>query len=165
MSLNELDLQVINLLAQDARMGAPEMAVRLGEAEETISRSLAGLYQQGIVVGHTVLVDWDRAGRELVQALIEVKVTPQREQGFDAIAAQIYRFDEVRTCCLMSGGYDLMLMVEAPTLKQLAFFVSDKLSAIDNVLSTATHFVLKKYKTEGVFMKAQTGDPRLVVSL
>lgn len=109
-------------------------------------------------------INWDLADGEEVEALIEVRVTPQRDQGFDAIAERIYRFEEVSSVYLMSGAYDLMVLVRGRTIKQLALFVSEKLSTLENVNSTATHFVLKKYKNEGVILEGVRRDERLAVS-
>lgn len=164
MTLNTLEMRVLDILSDNARLDAASISVRLGAPIEEIRAAMAILEDTHAIIGYTALIDWDRVGREKVQALIEVRVTPQRERGFDAIAAQMIRFDEVRSLYLMSGGFDLMLIVEAATLKELAMFVSERLSVMDNVLSTATHFVLKKYKSEGVIIVQGEGDERLVVS-
>ena len=110
------------------------------------------------------MINWEKVDVNEVEALIEVRVTPQRDEGFDAIAEKIYRFEEVSSVYLMSGGYDLMVMLKARTLKQLALFVAEKLSTIENVLSTATHFVLKKYKQQGVITDETPEDLRLKVT-
>ena len=122
------------------------------------------LEQERVIVGYPALVNWDKTPIEKVKAVIEVKVTPQRDMGFDAIAARIYRFDEVTAVYLMSGAYDLMLEVQAESLRTLANFVSQKLATIDSVLSTATHFVLKKYKVDGVILEEEHADHRLAVT-
>ena len=128
---------------------------------EAVIRSLEA---QKIIVKYPALINWDKLDQEQVEALIGVRVTPQRDEGFDAIAERIYRFEEVKSVYLMSGAFDLMVMVNARSMKQLAFFVAEKLSTLEHVLSTATHFVLKKYKSEGVILEERRGDNRLVVS-
>ena len=135
----------------DMTVADVEAAIQRYEADKTI-------------LGYQAIVDWDRTDRERVEAMIEVRVTPQRDQGFDAIAERIYRFDEVKSVYLMSGAYDLLLLVEAHTLKELAFFVSTKLSTLETVTGTATHFVLKRYKSDGVIFEGNNQDKRLVVT-
>ncbi len=164
MAERSLEARILTELAADARLCAADIAVRLGEKESDVAAAVAALERSRAIVGYTALADWDKVGLERVQALIEVRVSPQRELGFDAIASSMHRFAEVRSCYLMSGGFDIMLIVEAESLKKLAMFVSEKLSVLDGVLSTATHFVLKKYKTEGVTVEGVLGDHRLAVS-
>jgi len=117
-----------------------------------------------IIVKCQPIINWEKAGLDDVSALIEVKITPQREVGFDALAARIYRFPEVRSLYLMSGAYDLAVAVEGTNLKEVAQFVSTKLATIDGVVSTTTHFVLKKYKEEGVIIEDEEADRRLLVT-
>ncbi|MBO5500937.1 MAG: Lrp/AsnC family transcriptional regulator, partial [Clostridia bacterium] len=124
---------------------------------------IAEMEKTGVILRYSPVINWDKVARERVEAMIEVRVTPQRDQGFDAIAERIYRFDEVKSVYLMSGAYDLLLLVEAPTLKELAFFVSTKLSTLETVTGTATHFVLKRYKSEGIVFEDGKEDKRLVV--
>ena len=135
-----------------------------GHSEEEVEAVIRSLEAQKIIVKYPALINWDKLDQEQVEALIEVRVTPQRDEGFDAIAERIYRFEEVKSVYLMSGAFDLMVMVNARSMKQLAFFVAEKLSTLEHVLSTATHFVLKKYKSEGVILEERRGDNRLVVS-
>ena len=116
-----------------------------------------------MILRYSPVINWDRTDRERVEAMIEVRVTPQRDQGFDAIAKRIYRFDEVKSVYLMSGAYDLLLLVEAHSLKELAYFVSTKLSTLETVTGTATHFVLKRYKSDGVIFEGDRDDKRLAV--
>ena len=129
-----------------------------------VQAAIAGLEEQRIILKYPALINWEKVDVEEVEALIEVRVTPERDHGFDAIAEQIYRFEEVRNVYLMSGGYDLLVMLKSSSLKKLALFVAQKLSTIDGVLSTATHFVLKRYKSEGVILDEKTEDRRLKVS-
>ena len=164
MSLTQEEMKVLELLYEDARVTPERAAVMLGMREEDIRAAVDKLEQERVIVGYPALVNWDKTPIEKVKAVIEVKVTPQRDMGFDAIAARIYRFDEVTAVYLMSGAYDLMLEVQAESLRTLANFVSQKLATIDSVLSTATHFVLKKYKVDGVILEEEHADHRLAVT-
>ena len=164
MSLTQEEMKVLELLYEDARVTPAAAAVMLGMQEEEVRAAIEKLEQERVIVGYPALANWDNTPIEKVKAVIEVKVTPQRDMGFDAIAARIYRFDEVTAVYLMSGAYDLMLEVQAENLRTLASFVSQKLATIDNVLSTATHFVLKKYKVDGVILEEEHADHRLAVT-
>ena len=164
MSLTQEEMKVLELLYEDARVTPERAAVMLGMREEDVRAAVDKLEQERVIVGYPALVNWDKTPIEKVKAVIEVKVTPQRDMGFDAIAARIYRFDEVTAVYLMSGAYDLMLEVQAESLRRLANFVSQKLATIDSVLSTATHFVLKKYKVDGVILEEEHADHRLAVT-
>lgn len=164
MSLTQEEMKVLELLYEDARITPERAAVMLGMREEDVRAAVDKLEQERVIVGYPALVNWDKTTIEKVKAVIEVKVTPQRDMGFDAIAARIYRFDEVTAVYLMSGAYDLMLEVQAESLRTLANFVSQKLATIDSVLSTATHFVLKKYKVDGVILEEEHADHRLAVT-
>ena len=164
MSLTQEEMKVLELRYEDARVTPERAAVMLGMREEDVRAAVDKLEQERVIVGYPALVNWDKTPIEKVKAVIEVKVTPQRDMGFDAIAARIYRFDEVTAVYLMSGAYDLMLEVQAESLRTLANFVSQKLATIDSVLSTATHFVLKKYKVDGVILEEEHADHRLAVT-
>ena len=164
MSLTQEEMKVLELRYEDARVTPERAAVMLGMREEDVRAAVDKLEQERVIVGYPALVNWDKTPIEKVKAVIEVKVTPQRDMGFDAIAARIYRFDEVTAVYLMSGAYDLMLEVQAEGLRTLANFVSQKLATIDSVLSTATHFVLKKYKVDGVILEEEHADHRLAVT-
>ncbi len=164
MSLTQEEMKVLQLVWEDSRIRPADAAVMLGMTEEAVRAAIEKLEREKVIVGYPALINWDKTPVEKVKAVIEVKVTPQRDMGFDAIAARIYRFDEVKAVYLMSGAYDLMLEVQADNLRTLASFVSQKLSTIDNVLSTATHFVLKKYKVDGVILEEDHADGRLAVS-
>jgi len=157
--------RILKLLEQDARIDFNELAVKIGTDAAAIAAEVAAMIDECVICGYTTLVNWDKTDRECVTAIIEVRVTPQRGQGFDRIAERIYKFDEVTAVYLMSGGYDLSVIIEGKTIKDIAYFVSDKLSLLDSVLSTATHFVLKKYKDHGVVMEKKDGqDERMIVS-
>lgn len=164
MALTQEEIRVLDLLYQDARITPERAAVMLGMAEQAVTEAIRHLEEERVIVGYPALINWDKTPIEKVKAVIEVKVTPQRDRGFDAIAERIYRFDEVTAVYLMSGAYDLMLEVQAATMRTLASFVSQKLATIDGVMSTATHFVLKKYKFEGVILEENHTDNRLAVS-
>jgi DNA-binding Lrp family transcriptional regulator len=131
---------------------------------EAVAQAIEDMEKRRVILRYSPIINWDLTERERVEAMIEVRVTPQRDMGFDAVASRIYRFEEVKSVYLMSGAYDLLLLVEAPTLKELAFFVSEKLSPLEMVTGTATHFVLKRYKSDGVIFDADKSDRRLVVS-
>ncbi len=161
---NTLEMQIIDILTEDARIAPDRIAVMTGSDEPTVREAIAHLEQERILVKYAAMINWERTDREWVQAVIEVRVQPQRDQGFDAIASRIYQFEEVISLYLMSGAYDLMVMAEAPTLKQLANFVSSKLSTLESVTGTATHFMLKTYKQGGVVFSGEHGDRRLAVS-
>ncbi len=155
--------ELLSIIEKNSRIGINELAVLLGKAEIDVANEIAQLESEGIICGYHTLINWDKTSIEKVTALIEVKVTLQRGQGFDSIAERIYNYPEVRAVYLISGGYDLLITLEEKTLKEIAGFVSDKLSTLDSVLSTATHFVLKKYKDHGtVFDKKHTDEREIV---
>lgn len=163
MTLSSLEMGVLDILSEDARTTKAQMSVMLRAKEEDVEAAARRLEETGIIVGYPALINWDKTEKENVQAVIEVRVTPQRDMGFDAIAERIYNFEEVTAVYLMSGAYDLMLEVQADSMRKLAGFVSQRLATMDHVLSTATHFVLKKYKVDGIIME-KPGDKRLAVS-
>ena len=162
--MEKTEMSILNILTEDARTPISQIAVMLGESEATIADTIARLERQRIILKYPALVNWERVDVDQVEAMIEVRVTPQRGEGFEAIAEQIYRFDEVSSVYLMSGGYDLLVNMKARTMRQLALFVAEKLSTIEHVISTATHCVLKKYKDQGVLMDETTEDLRLKVT-
>lgn len=161
---NTFEMQIIDILTEDARISPAQIAIMTGNEERAVLEAIAHLEESRVLVKYAAVINWERTEREWVQAVIEVRVQPQRDRGFDAIAARIYQFEEVTSLYLMSGAYDLMVMVEAPTLKQLASFVSSKLSTLESVTGTATHFMLKTYKYGGVVFTGENSDKRLVVS-
>ena len=162
--MNDFKQKVLNLMQEDCRIPLEKMAVMTGSSLEEIASAIDGLEKRKIILRYSPVINWDRTDRERVEAMIEVRVTPQRDMGFDAIARRIYRFDEVKSVYLMSGSYDLLVLVEARTLKELAAFVSGKLSPLETVTGTATSFVLKRYKEEGVIFENDDADRRLVIS-
>lgn len=161
--MQNLQLELLELLHQDCRQPLEKLAVMTGRDVTEVAGAIDDMERRGVIVRYAPIINWDKTDRERVEAMIEVRVTPQRDQGFDAIAARIYRFDEVKSVYLMSGAYDLLLLVEAHTLKELAYFVSTKLSVLETVTGTATHFVLKRYKSDGVVFESDKEDKRQVV--
>jgi len=156
---------ILSLLERDGRLTPAQIALYLGAPEDQVREEIARLEREQVICGYGAFVNWEKTDSEYLTALIEVRVTPSRGEGFTRVAERIARFDEVKAVYLMSGGYDLAVIVLAKTLKDVAFFVSDKLSPLESVLSTATHFVLKKYKDHGVFFgEAGVGDERMIVS-
>jgi DNA-binding Lrp family transcriptional regulator len=156
--------ELLELLEKNHALSNEQLSVMLGKAPEEVAALIKKLEDEKIIVKYQTLINWEKAGFDAVTAIIDVKITPQREVGFDAIAERIYRFPEVRSLYLMSGAYDLMVMIEGKTLKDISQFVSTKLSTIEGVISTTTHFMLKKYKDAGVIIEDQEEDHRLVVT-
>ena len=136
----------------------------LGSSEEVIANEVQKMEQEHIICGYHTLIDWDKTSVDKTTALIEVRVTPQRGQGFDNIAERIYNYPEVQSVYLISGAYDLLVILEGKTLKEVSGFVSNKLSTLDTVISTATHFILKKYKDDGIILAKKTKDERMLVT-
>ncbi|MCL2752384.1 MAG: Lrp/AsnC family transcriptional regulator [Firmicutes bacterium] len=155
--MDKLHEGILKILAEDSRTPAAKLATALGATEAAVTAALKALEKSGALLKYTVVVNDEKLDKEYVEALIEVKVAPMKSRGFDAIAEDICAFCEVKSMYLMSGGYDLAVMVEGRTLKEVAMFVSEKLSSLDKVLSTATRFILKKYKQGGVLMENEGG--------
>ncbi|MBO4324028.1 MAG: Lrp/AsnC family transcriptional regulator [Lachnospiraceae bacterium] len=160
----ELAMRILDSLDQNARLTAKELAVMLGEDEAKVAAEIRRLEEELIICGYPTLIDWDKTEKHQVTAMIEVKVTPQRGKGFDEIAERIYQFDEVEAVYLMSGGFDLTVMLRGSSLKSIAEFVSGKLAPMESVLSTATHFVLKKYKEHGIPLVSRQEDERMLIT-
>lgn len=156
--------ELLSILEKNSRIEFSELAVLLGAEEEEVLKQLSELEKDGIICGYHTLINWEKTSIEKVMALIEVKLTLQRGRGFDSIAERIYNYPEVKAVYLISGGYDLLVILEEKTLKEIASFVSGKLSTIDGVLSTATHFILKKYKDHGTILNKEDKDEREVVT-
>lgn len=162
--MTRLETQVLDLLREDCRLPLEKLAVMLGVSTEEVAETIDSLERRRVILHYAPTINWDLTDRERVEAMIQVSVTPQRDMGFDAVARRIYRFEEVKSVYLMSGGYDLLVLVEAKSLKELALFVSSKLSMLEMVTGTQTSFVLKRYKEEGVIFDGSQSDNRLVVS-
>ncbi|MBQ5951436.1 MAG: Lrp/AsnC family transcriptional regulator [Lachnospiraceae bacterium] len=157
--------KILELLERDSRVSTAEAAILLGEPEEAVQKEIRAMEEEGVICGYHALINWEKVAEEKVIALIEVRVTPQRDMGFDNIAERIYQYEEVKSVYLMSGAYDFTVIVEGKTMKNVAQFVSSKLATIDGVLSTATHFIMKQYKEDGTVMAPREKDERIPVTL
>jgi DNA-binding Lrp family transcriptional regulator len=164
LTMDALKLKILELLKEDARRSADLIATMLGTAEDEVARAISEMEADKVIVKYATVVNWSKVDDEKVTALIEVQITPERGRGFDAIAERIYLYPEVKSVYLMSGAYDLLVEIEGSSLKQVASFVSNKLSPIDRVLSTKTNFILKKYKQDGIIFEDQADDHRMLVS-
>lgn len=156
--------RILAVIEKNSRIDIKDLAILLGESEEAVANEIAEMEKEKIICGYHTLINWDNTGDEKVTALIEVKVTPQRGQGFDKIAERIYNFPEVNAVYLMSGGFDFTVIIEEKTMREVAQFVSDKLAPLDAILSTATHFVLKKYKDHGTVLVDTIREERMLVT-
>ena len=156
--------ELLSIIEKNSRIDLKELAVRLGKEEIDVVNELQKLEDERIICGYHTLVNWEKTSIEKVTALIEVKVTPQRGQGFDRIASRIYNYPEVRDVYLISGGFDLLVTLEEKSLKDIAMFVSEKLSTLDSIISTGTHFILKKYKDHGTIIDEHVKDEREVIT-
>ena len=151
---------ILRLLEEDGRLTPQQIALMCDKEEGDIRQMILDAEKEGVILGYKALIDWDKTDREYVSALIELKITPQRDRGFDRVAERIYNFPEVKSLYLMSGAYDLCLLIEGRTMKEVAYFVARKLAPIEDVISTATHFVLRKYKDKGVIYGPAVIDER-----
>ncbi|MBS5326461.1 MAG: Lrp/AsnC family transcriptional regulator [Schaedlerella sp.] len=156
--------EILRYLEKNSRVNLQELAVLLGVDETLVANEIADMEKEKIICGYHTLIDWDKTGEEKVTALIEVRVTPQRNQGFDRIAERIYNYPEVFAVYLISGGYDLLVTLDGKSLKEVSRFVSEKLSPIDSVISTATYFILKKYKDHGTIMVPKKESERMLMT-
>ena len=157
--------ELLSIIEKNSRIDLKELAIILGTTEEAVLNELQQCQEEGIICGYHTMINWDKLDVEKVSALIEVRVTPQRGEGFDKIAERIYKYPEVNAVYLISGGYDLLVSLEGKTLREVSFFVSDKLSTLETVISTSTHFILKKYKDHGTVLEKKQEDLREKVSL
>ncbi len=162
--MTKLEMQLLDLLREDCRLPLEKLAIMLGATTADVAEAIDRMEQERVILRYAPTINWDKTDRERVEAMIQVNVTPQRDKGFDEVAGRIYRFEEVKSVYLMSGGYDLLVLVEGRTLKELALFVSSKLSALEQVTGTQTCFILKRYKEEGVIFEGDKADNRLVIS-
>lgn len=156
--------EVLSFIEKNSRASLKEIAACLGMTEEDVAGEIAAMETDGIICGYHTLIDWDRVTEERIHALIEVRVTPQRGKGFDEIAERIYKYPEVQSTYLISGGYDLLVFMEGKTLREISSFVSQKLSTLDSVISTTTHFVLRKYKDHGIILNRKQEDERMIMT-
>ena len=156
--------KILAIMEKNSRIDIKDLAVLLGESEVAVANEIADMEKEHIICGYHTLINWDNTSEEKVTALIEVKVTPQSGMGFDKIAERIYQYNEVNAVYLMSGAFDFAVFIEGKTMKEVALFVSSKLSTLDSVLSTSTHFVLKKYKDHGTVLVEEVQDERMLVT-
>jgi DNA-binding Lrp family transcriptional regulator len=156
--------KILNYIEKNSRVELKELAILLGTTEAEIAQELSDMEAEGIICGYHTLIDWDKVTTDRVNALIEVKVTPQRDLGFDAIAERIYKYPEVNATYLMAGGFDLLVSLEGKTLREVSSFVTQKLATLEYVISTTTHFVLKKYKDHGTILNGETSDERMIMT-
>ena len=162
--MDTLKQKILGIIEKNSRIDMKELAVLLGTGVEEILNAMQEMEDDGIICGYHTMIDWEKTGIERVTALIEVRVTPQRGKGFDDIAERIYKYPEVNSVYLISGGYDLMVTLEGKTLREVSSFVTNKLSTLDTVIGTTTHFILKKYKDHGTIMNKKHEDQREIVT-
>jgi len=156
--------EILEILENNSKYTIEQIAVMVNRSVEEVKEIISKLENENVIAGYKTIVDWDETPKETVTALIEVKVTPQRGEGFDKVAERISRYPQVKACYLMSGGFDLTVIIEGKSLREVANFVAEKLAPLESVVSTSTHFVLKKYKENGtIFEKAVTDDREVVV--
>lgn len=161
--MTAFEREILNILTDDARIPAKKIAAILSVSEEEVKACISGMEKSGLLVKYTAIINSEKTEEAVVEALIEVKVSPKKKEGFDGIAKQIASFPEVKAVYLMSGAYDLAVFIEDKTLQQVARFVSERISTFDGVISTATHFILKKYKIEGVMTEREEMDLRQII--
>ncbi|AFK85116.1 MULTISPECIES: Lrp/AsnC family transcriptional regulator [Thermoanaerobacterium] len=157
-------MDIVELLHENSRLTDKQISVITGLSEDEVKDIVKSLEEEKVILKYSTLVNWEKTEKEVVRALIDVRVTPQQGQGFNAIAERIGQYNEVKSVSLISGGYDLSVEVEGKTMKEIAIFVAERLAPIDGVLSTTTHFILKRYKQDGVFFTDGPEDKRLVVT-
>jgi DNA-binding Lrp family transcriptional regulator len=157
--------KLLSLIEDNAKLTEEQLAAMLGKTAEEIRHEIRQFEKAGVIKGYKALIDWEKVDRELITAFIEVKVTPQRDSGFEQVAERIMQFEEVDSVYLMSGGFDLAVTVQGRSFRDVAMFVAERLSPIENVLSTATHFILRKYKDKGVLFGSEKPDERGKISL
>ena len=155
-----MNTDILKLLENDARLTPEQIAIMLDMDVNAVKEEISAFEKDGTILGYKAIIDWEKTDKESVSAMIEVKLTPQRDSGFDRVAEKIYNYPEVQSVQLMAGGYDLSVLIEGKTMKEVALFVSQKLATIEAVISTATHFVLHKYKDKGVLYDSNEIDER-----
>ncbi len=157
--------EILKMLENNSRIDLHDLAIMMGTDETRVYQEIEKMEKDGIICGYPTLINWDKTGEEKVTALIEVRVTPQRGQGFEKLAERITNYPEVRSVYLMSGAFDFAVFLEGKTLKEVSMFVTSKLSTLDAITSTSTHFVLKKYKDYGIIMLDKPKSSRMKVTL
>lgn len=156
--------EILELLANDARLTSGQIAERTGQPEAEVSKAISKLEEDGVIRRYKTVIDWEKTGVEHVFGFIEVRVSPERGVGFDSVAERIMGFPEVHSLYLMSGTYDLLVVIQGTTMREVAYFVAERLAPLEHVLSTATHFVLKPYKVDGDVLAERTENKRLPVT-
>ena len=156
--------ELLTLIEKNSRIDVHELSVLLDMEEAAVANTLSDLEAEGIICGYHTLIDWSKTSNEKLTAMIEVRVTPQRGHGFDQIAERIYKYPEVTSAYLISGGFDIMVILEGRSLREVAGFVTDKLSTLEEVISTATHFILIKYKDHGTILTKEYEDKRELIT-
>lgn len=157
--------KILEMIERNARIDLHDLATMLGESEAAVANEITEMEQENVICGYHTMINWENTSSEKVEALIEVKVTPQRGMGYDKIAERIFQYNEVDSVYLMSGAFDFTVFISGKTMREVALFVADKLAPIDQVISTATHFVLKKYKDHGTVLSVRKEDERQLVTL
>ena len=155
---------ILKFIEKNSKVDLKELAVLLGMEEAAVANEIAQMEKEHIICGYHTMIDWDKTSTEKVTALIEVRVAPSRGQGFDKMAERIYNYPEVNSVYLISGAYDLMVTIEGKSLREVSSFVTNKLSTLEGVLSTATNFILKKYKDHGTIMEQESTEERMLVT-
>ena len=162
--MENLKKKILKAIENDSRISVADLAAELGVKDVDVANAITEMEEKKIICGYHTLINWDNTDEEIVTALIEVKASPQRGNGFDKIAERIMKFDEVNTIYLMSGGYDFCVIIEGKSMKEVSRFVFEKLSTLECILSTATHFVLKKYKDHGTVLEKTAKKNRMILS-
>ena len=158
--------QILNILDKEkGNVSRAKIAQMLGMEEKEVADKIEKMEKENVIVGYKTIVNWDKTDKDVVVALIELRITPQRGEGFDKVAERIYKYPQVKSLYLMSGAYDLAVTIEGKSMKEVALFVAQKLAPMDSIISTATHFVLKKYKEEGIVFEDDEKDTRQVITL
>ena len=158
--------EILNILDKEkGNVSRAKIAQMLGMEEKEVADKIEKMEKENVIVGYKTIVNWDKTDKDVVVALIELRITPQRGEGFDKVAERIYKYPQVKSLYLMSGAYDLAVTIEGKSMKEVALFVAQKLAPMDSIISTATHFVLKKYKEEGIVLVSDQKDTRQVITL
>ena len=158
--------EILNILDKEkGNVSRAKIAQMLGMEEKEVADKIEKMEKENVIVGYKTIVNWDKTDKDVVVALIELRITPQRGEGFDKVAERIYKDPQVKSLYLMSGAYDLAVTIEGKSMKEVALFVAQKLAPMDSIISTATHFVLKKYKEEGIVFEDDEKDTRQVITL
>lgn len=158
--------EILNILDKEkGNVSRAKIAQMLGMEEKEVADKIEKMEKENVIVGYKTIVNWDKTDKDVVVELIELRITPQRGEGFDKVAERIYKYPQVKSLYLMSGAYDLAVTIEGKSMKEVALFVAQKLAPMDSIISTATHFVLKKYKEEGIVFEDDEKDTRQVITL